>query len=52
MSGDYGEFYRSLARTLLEAAPVPVAPEQSRDGVAIIEASLKSAAERRTILLA
>ena len=49
LPGGYERYYEDMAACLLEGAPVPVNPVDSRNGLAIIEASLRSAKERRTI---
>lgn len=51
LPGGYERYYEAMAACLLEGAPVPVDPMDSRNGLAIIEASLRSARERRTIRL-
>jgi scyllo-inositol 2-dehydrogenase (NADP+) len=49
LPGGYERYYEAMAACLLEGAPVPVDPADSRNGLAIIEASMRSAKERRTI---
>jgi len=49
--GCYEHFYAALAKCLTEGAPPPVDPRDSRNGLHIIEAALRSSKERRTIAL-
>lgn len=51
LRGGYERFYESLADCLLDGAPPPVDPADSRDGLRVIEAARRSAAERRSIEL-
>ncbi|MFI0433811.1 MAG: Gfo/Idh/MocA family oxidoreductase [Candidatus Nanopelagicales bacterium] len=51
-AGDYPEFYRRWAATLLAGAPVPVDPDDAVYGLRVIEAARKSSAERVTVTLA
>ena len=47
--GGYERFYSGLVDALEHGGPPPVDPRESRDGLAVIEAALRSAAERGTI---
>ncbi len=49
LRGGYERFYEALAACLETGAPVPVDPRDSRDGLLVIEAAQRSAAERRTV---
>ncbi|TXH42179.1 MAG: oxidoreductase [Actinobacteria bacterium] len=44
--GDYGEFYRRWAATLLEGAPVPVDPSDAVYGLTIVEAAVRASSDR------
>ena len=50
--GDYGAFYRGVREALAGAAPMPVAAEDARAVLAIIEAAQRSHAERHVVQLA
>ena len=50
-AGSYTSYYDGIARALLEGSPVPVDPADSRDGLRVIEAASKSAAEGRRVTL-
>lgn len=50
-AGRYPGFYETVAAAILDDAPVPVAPEDARAGLAIIEAARQSAREGRRIPL-
>jgi len=49
LDGDYPCFYEQMADSMEHGAPLPVNPADSRDGLAVIEAALRSASERRTV---
>ncbi len=49
--GDYPAFYRGVAAAILDGAPPPVTAESARDVLAVLEACLQSAVERRTVEL-
>jgi scyllo-inositol 2-dehydrogenase (NADP+) len=49
MTGGYENYYKQVTAALIGEGSNPVDPAGSRDGLAIIEAALRSAAERRTI---
>ena len=49
LRGGYQRFYEALAVCLETGAPVPVDPRDSRNGLLVIEAAQRSAAERRTV---
>ena len=51
LRGGYERYYEALAACLEEGAPAPVDPRDACAGLAVIEAALLSAAERRTVLL-
>ena len=51
LRGGYERYYEALAACLETGGPPPVDPRDSRDGLIIIEAAQRSAAERRTIRL-
>jgi scyllo-inositol 2-dehydrogenase (NADP+) len=51
LPGGYENYYRQVAEALLHGGQVPVDPAGSRDGLVVIEAALRSAAERRTIAI-
>lgn len=44
--GDYGAFYRALARAILEGEPVPVDPADAVEALELIERAHKSAQQR------
>jgi scyllo-inositol 2-dehydrogenase (NADP+) len=50
--GAYQRFYAATAEALLHGKPPPVDPADSRDGLVVLEAALRSAMERRAINLA
>jgi scyllo-inositol 2-dehydrogenase (NADP+) len=49
LPGTYQEFYKAIASTIRDGAPVPVKASDARDTLMILEAALRSAAERRTV---
>jgi len=49
MQGDWTAFYRNIADVLLEGAELAVKPEEIRRVVAVLEASVRSAAENRVL---
>lgn len=49
LPGAYPEFYAGLAACLIDGAPVPVAAEDARRGLLVLEAARLSAAERRPV---
>jgi scyllo-inositol 2-dehydrogenase (NADP+) len=49
VTGGYENYYKQVTAALIGEGSNPVDPAGSRDGLAIIEAALRSAAERRTI---
>jgi scyllo-inositol 2-dehydrogenase (NADP+) len=49
LPGAYQDYYAGLAACLLDGAPVPVAAEDARRSLAVLEAARVSAAERRTV---
>jgi scyllo-inositol 2-dehydrogenase (NADP+) len=49
--GAYQHYYEAIAARLLTAGPDPVNPADSRNGLVVIEAALRSSAERRTIAI-
>ena len=49
LRGGYERYYQALAASLETGAPPPVDPRDSRDGLIVIEAAQRSAAERRTV---
>ena len=49
--GAWQTFYEGIAAAILDDAPVPVRPEESRDGLRIIEAALRSAEKKSTVCL-
>jgi len=51
LHGSYERFYQGMARCLENGGPVPVNPLGSRDGLMVIEAALRSAAEGRAVRL-
>jgi scyllo-inositol 2-dehydrogenase (NADP+) len=50
--GSYESYYRGIAAALLDGAAPPVRAEQARDVLRVIEAAMRSAAERRSVALA
>lgn len=50
-TGDYRGFYEALARALREDGPPPVDPADAVEGLRLIEAARRSAAEGRTVRL-
>jgi scyllo-inositol 2-dehydrogenase (NADP+) len=51
IDGDYRLYYEGIADAIEYRAPVPVDPADSRNGLAVIEAAIESARERRTVEL-
>ncbi len=51
LAGAYERYYEGFAAALLDGASVPVDPADSRNGLMIIEAALRSVKERKTIEL-
>ncbi|MEO8052661.1 MAG: oxidoreductase [Acidobacteriota bacterium] len=49
LRGGYEKYYEALAACLLTGSPPPVDAHDSRNGLMVIEAAQRSAAERRTI---
>ncbi len=49
LRGGYERYYEALATCLENGGPLPVDPRDSRDGLIVIEAAQRSAAERRTV---
>jgi len=51
LRGAYERYYEALAACLENGGPPPVNPRDSRDGLIVIEAAQRSAAERRTMAI-
>jgi scyllo-inositol 2-dehydrogenase (NADP+) len=51
LRGGHQQYYAAMADHLLHGAPIPVDAADSRDGLIIIEAASRSAAERRTVAI-
>ncbi len=51
LPGHYEHFYQGVVEAITQGKPVPVAPEEARDTIRIIEAALRSQQEQRTISL-
>lgn len=51
LPGAYEAYYEGIAAAILDGAPPPVRAEEARGVIRVIEAAMKSAAERRTISL-
>ncbi|WP_437577333.1 oxidoreductase [Sorangium sp. So ce887] len=51
LPGAYEAYYEGIAAAILDGAPPPVRAEEARDVIRIIEAAMRSSAERRTIQL-
>jgi scyllo-inositol 2-dehydrogenase (NADP+) len=49
--GAYETFYNRVAGAILDGGPLPVAPAEARNVMAVIEAARRSAAERRVCLV-
>ena len=49
LRGGYEKYYELLAACLLTGTPPPVDARDSRNGLIVIEAAQRSAAERRTV---
>jgi scyllo-inositol 2-dehydrogenase (NADP+) len=47
--GDYGAFYAAMAAAVAGEGPVPVAPAEARDTVAVIELALQSSRDGRVV---
>lgn len=47
--GAYEQYYRGIAASLHEGAPLPVRPEDARDTLRVIEVAMQSAEERRSV---
>jgi scyllo-inositol 2-dehydrogenase (NADP+) len=52
LRGGYENYYRALAECIEAGARVPVDPGDARNGLAVLEAALRSSHERRTVDLA
>jgi scyllo-inositol 2-dehydrogenase (NADP+) len=50
--GDYGAFYAAMAAAVAGEGPVPVAPEEARATVLVIERALQSSREGRVVEVA
>lgn len=50
-AGSYQRYYEGIARALLEGVPAPVDAADSRNGLRVIEAAVRSAAEGRRVVL-
>lgn len=50
-AGSYQHYYEGISRALLEGAPAPVDAADSRNGLRVIEAAARSAAEGRRVVL-
>ncbi len=50
--GNYAEFYRAVAASVIEGAPPPVDPADAREGLRLIALARQSAAEVRTLSIA
>ncbi len=51
LPGAYQDYYEQIAACILGGGALPVDPTDSRNGLVIIEAALRSAAERRTVAI-
>jgi scyllo-inositol 2-dehydrogenase (NADP+) len=51
LSGRYQDFYSGIVHALRTGAPPPVRPEDAQGVIRVLEAALRSAAERRTVEL-
>jgi scyllo-inositol 2-dehydrogenase (NADP+) len=51
LRGGYERYYEAIAARLLRNEPIPVDPADSRDGLLVVEAALRSSLERRSIAL-
>lgn len=49
LRGAYQSFYQEVAASIVDGGPPPVAAEEARNGLRIIEMSLKSMRERRVV---
>lgn len=49
--GDYGAFWQTLAAAIRGDGPNPVSPHEALAVMAVLDAGLKSVAERRTVML-
>ncbi|KRF01946.1 oxidoreductase [Frateuria sp. Soil773] len=47
--GAYEQYYRGIAASLRDGAPPPVRAEDARDTLRVIEAAMRSSAERRSV---
>ena len=47
--GDYLAFYEAVAAAILDGTPPPVAPQDARDGLLLIDLARRAAAEGRTL---
>jgi scyllo-inositol 2-dehydrogenase (NADP+) len=47
--GDYLAFYETVADAILDGAPPPVAPQDARDGLLLIDLARRAAAQGRTL---
>jgi scyllo-inositol 2-dehydrogenase (NADP+) len=47
--GDYLAFYEAVADAILDGAPPPVAPQDARDGLLLIDLARRAAAQGRTL---
>ena len=51
LPGHYDQFYQGMVEAITQGKPVPVAPEEARNTIHIIEIALQSRQEERTISL-
>lgn len=51
LPGRYEAFYQGIAEAIADGKPVPVAPEDARNTIRVIEAALRSQQEQQTITL-
>jgi len=49
--GDYLAFYEAVADAILDGAPPPVAPQDARDGLLLIDLARRAAAQGRALLV-
>src|SRR5690606_6876367 len=49
LPGDYASFYEKMAEAIASNRPVPVAPEEARDVIRVIECAIRSDREKKAV---
>jgi len=50
-AGAYEAFYKRVAEAILDGGPLPIAPVEARNVMAVLEAARRSATERRACMV-